>query len=286
MLFQIINRYHRLFEKQKMRIYHNLLFLIVGLLCCFNIQGQSVESVKREMRKKNKPQKAYPDFFGFQYRPLIPIDAFGAGPLFISGKDDVHNATIKQKFSFSAGGVMRIGLTPRLAIETGINFTRRNYETEYFVPDSGLVAQTQIRNISYDLPLNLLIYVKINNTLYINASFGNSFLFFPLNTATQTNTLPHNFITETEKRRWIQMALNANTGIEFRTETNGIFYLGASFHRPFTPLYNVRTTYKYINDPNAGLGTLMGTFFSLDLKYFFPKIKSNGAPIKAGLVDQ
>lgn len=269
-----------------MRNFQNLLFFLVGLFCSFHLNAQSVESVKRDMRKKSKPQKAYPDFFGFQYRPIIPIDAFGAGPTIVAGKDDVHNATVTQNFSFSAGGVMRIGFTPRLAIETGINFTRRNYRTEYFVPDSGLVAFTQIRNISYDLPVNLLIYVKVNDKLYINASFGNSFLFFPTNTATQTNTLPHNFITETEKRRWLQFALNANTGVEFRTEANGIFYIGASFHRPFSPLYNVRTTYKYINDPNAGLGTLMGTFFSLDLKYFLPVVKSSGAPIKAGLVDQ
>jgi len=247
---------------------------------------QSIESVKREMRKKNKPQKAYPDFFGFQFRPIIPMNAFGAGPVEIEGEDDVHNSKVSQNFGFSAGGVLRVGFSPRLAIETGINFTRRNYQTDYAVPDSSLSATTHLRNVSYDIPVNLLIYVKVNEQLFINTSFGNSFVFFPTNTATQSNTLPHNYITETEKRGWMQFALNANAGMEYRTESNGIFYLGAAFHRPFTPLYNVRTTYKFMNDPNIGLGTLSGIFFTLDLKYFLPVVKSKGAPIKAGIVDQ
>ena len=248
--------------------------------------AQSVESVKRGMRKSTKKEKVYPDYFGVQYRPIIPLNSFGLGPQSIEGENGVHNSIVQQKFGYSMGGIMRIGFSERLAVETGLNFTRRNYQTDYFVPDSNLRASTSLRNISYDIPLNLLIYVKINKSIYINASFGNSFLFFPSNTATQTNTLPHNFITETEMRRWIQFALNANTGVEFRTEKNGIFYLGASFHRPFSPLYNVRTTYKYMNDPNAGISRLSGSFFTLDIKYFFPIVKSKGAPIKAGIVDQ
>lgn len=264
-------------------------FLFASFVVFFSLGitfSQSVEQVKRDLRRKEKPKKLYPDFFGLQYRPIIPMDAFGTGPQAITGKDNLHNSLVSQTFSFSFGGVMRIGFTPRLAIETGINFTRRNYQTEYFVPDSNLTATTSIRNISYDIPANLLIYAKINEVVYINASFGNSFIFFPTNTATQTNTLPHNFLTETEIRRWIQFALNANTGVEFRTEKNGIFYLGASFQRPFSALYNVRTTYKYINDPNFGIGALTGTFFTLDFKYFLPQVNSKGSPVKAGLVDQ
>lgn len=251
----------------------------------FHLEAQSVESVKRGERKKNRPAKLYPNFFGFQYKPIIPMNVFGTGPTEITGKDGVHNAIITQGFSFSAGGTMRIGITKRLAIETGINFTRRNYQTDYFVPDSNLNAVTGVRNISYDLPLNLLIYAEINPKLFINASFGNSFLMFPTNTATQTNTLPHNYITETERRRWLQFALNANAGIEYRLEKDGIFYIGASFLRPFSALYNVRTTYKYGSNPNFGLGLLRGSYFCLDLKYFLPIVNSKGAPVKTGLVD-
>lgn len=247
--------------------------------------SQSIESVKREQRRKNKVQKAYPDFFGFQYRPIFPIDAFGAGPVALGDTVGMHNSLISPQFSFSAGGVMRIGFSQRFAIETGINMTRRNYKTEYFVPDSSFTAETTIRNISYDIPVNILIYVKVNPWLYINASFGNSFLFFPSNTATQTNTLPHNYRTESLVFRWIQFALNANAGVEFRTENEGIFYVGASFHRPFSSLYAFRTTYQYKNDPFRAGGRVNGTFFSLDLKYFFPIIKSKGSPLPAGPMD-
>jgi hypothetical protein len=247
--------------------------------------GQSIEQVKRDIRKSKKPPKPYPDFFGIQYRPILPIDAFGAGPVDIAGERGMHNATITQNFSASIGGVVRIGITKRLAVESGINFTRRQYQTDYAVPDSGFTAQTFVRNISYDIPVNLLVYVQVNERFFINTSFGNSFLFFPSRTASQTNTFPHNYITESVPTRWVQFALNANAGMEYRTDKNGIFYLGASFQRPFTDLYQVRTTYRYINDPEGGKSSLSGNFFTLDVKYFFPLIKSKGTPVKTGVVD-
>ncbi len=248
--------------------------------------AQTIESVKRqqkrEQRRKQKDTKTYPDYFGIQYRPLVPFNAFGAGPLFLEDTMGVHNSIVSPEFGFSAGGVIRVGFSERFAIETGINMTRRNYKTEYFVPDSNLFAKTTIRNISYDIPVNFLIYVKVNKWLYINASFGNSFLFFPSNTATQTNTLPHNYRTESLMFRWVRLALNANAGVEFRTEKEGFFYVGASFHRPYNSIYAFRTTYQYINDPVRAGGAMNGTFFSLDLKYFFPTIKSKGSPFPDG----
>jgi hypothetical protein len=270
---------------------NNLIILLVffGLFISESsnlVFSQTIEYVKRqqqrEQRKKERESKSYPDYFGIQYRPIIPINAFGAGPLALEDTMGVHNSLVSPEFGFSAGGVIRVGFSERFAIETGIHMVRRNYKTEYFVPDSSLFAETTIRNISYDIPVNFLIYVKVNNWLYINASFGNSFLFFPSNTATQTNTLPHNFRTESLMFRWIRMALNANAGVEFRTEKDGFFYIGASFHRPYNNLYAFRTTYQYKNDPVRAGGAMNGTFFSLDLKYFFPIIKSKGAPINPG----
>jgi hypothetical protein len=257
-----------------------IIFLISGK--GYAVYGQTIERVKREQNRKKKEPKRYPDYFGVQYRPIIPINAFGAGPLELGDTLGIHNSVVSPEFGFSAGGVIRVGVSERFAIETGINMTRRNYRTDYFVPDSNLTAQTNIRNISYDIPVNVLIYVKVNNWLYINASFGNSFLFFPSNTATQTNTLPHNFRTESLVFRWFRLALNANAGIEFRTEKEGIFYLGASFHRPYNSLYAFRTIYQYKNDPVRAGGAMNGTFFTLDIKYFFPYIKSKGVPIEAG----
>jgi hypothetical protein len=259
------------------------LFITDGFSSAF---GQTIEYVKRqqkrEQKRKESNRKTYPDYFGIQYRPLIPINAFGAGPLELADTFGVHNSIISPEFGFSAGGVIRAGFSERFAIETGIHMVRRNYRTEYFVPDSNLMAETTIRNISYDIPVNFLIYVKVNSWLYINAAFGNSFIFFPSNTATQTNTLPHNYRTESLMFRWVRIALNANAGVEFRTESDGFFYLGASFHRPYNPIYAFRTTYQYINDPVRAGGAMNGTFFSLDLKYFFPVIKSKGSPFQEG----
>jgi hypothetical protein len=263
-------------------------FLLSSILTDYTavVFGQTIESVKRQQRRderrRQKNTKTYPDYFGIQYRPIVPINAFGAGPLELADTLGVHNSIISPEFGFSAGGVLRVGFSERFAIETGINMTRRNYKTEYFVPDSNLMAETTIRNISYDIPVNFLIYVKVNSWLYINASFGNSFLFFPSNTATQTNTLPHNYRTESLMFRWIRLALNANAGLEFRTEKEGFFYIGASFHRPYNPIYAFRTTYQYINDPVRAGGSVNGTFFTLDLKYFFPIIKSKGSPFPEG----
>ena len=48
----------------------------------------------------------------------------------------------------------------------------------------------------------------------------------------------YKFIQNTLRRR-IQMAMLANIGVEFRTEKDGIFYIGASLHRPWDDRKNL-----------------------------------------------
>lgn len=248
--------------------------------------AQKRKTIEREMRLKNKKEKAYPDFFGVQFRPIFPMQYFGAGPQDQSDMAGIHISSVYLKSGISMGGVVRIGVSKRFAIESGINFTRRNYNTDYRVPDSNFFAQTTLRNVSYDIPLNLLLYVQINEKLFVNASTGVSFLFFPTGIATTTQTYPHYYRTQTigNDKGWVNFALNANTGMEYRTEKNGIFYLGASFHRPMSPIYYFQTEYNYTALSYKAQGLLTGIFFTMDVKYFFPNVKSKVSP-KSGLTD-
>lgn len=263
------------------------ILIIVVLTSTVNFSfAQKQKTLDRELRKKNKKEKAYPDFFGVQFRPIFPMQYFGAGPQEQSDSLGMHQSKVYLKSGMSLGGVVRIGVSKRFAIESGIHYTRRNYNTDYTVPDSGFFAQTTLRNVSYDIPLNLLLYVQINEKFFVNASSGVSFLFFPTGIASTTETYPHYYRTKTlgDDKGWFNIALNANTGMEYRTEKNGFFYLGASFQRPMKPIGYFQTEYNYTALSYKAQGLLTGIFFTMDFKYFFPIIKSKVSP-KSGLTD-
>jgi hypothetical protein len=61
----------------------------------------------------------------------------------------------------------------------------------------------------------------------------------------------------------------ANHGYELRTEKKGIFYLGASYHRPFTFIYKSFMFYRKPNETISGILDLSGNYFTIDFRYFF-----------------
>ena len=123
--------------------------------------------------------------FGVQYKPIIPnsligtyMQDFNEGPL-------VSN--IKQKFGHSLGMVIRHGFTKNLSLETGINFNQRNYNLFYDMPDSSLSGENDVRIISYSIPLSGLIYIRLAEQFYMNASLGASMVLFPSDVQVFTN---------------------------------------------------------------------------------------------------
>ena len=106
--------------------------------------------------------------FGLQYKPIIANRFIG-----FFEKDFNQNqfeSTVKQKLGHSAGMLIRIGLSDRFSLETGINFTQRNYHLNYAVPDSSYSAIGDVRVISYEIPLSGLVYIRLGEQFFMNTS--------------------------------------------------------------------------------------------------------------------
>lgn len=231
-----------------------------------------------------KKRVKVPSYFGIVIRPIIPLDAFGAGPVDVKGNG--LEATISPKMGFSFGGTVRAGITKLLAIETGITFVRRNYSTSYSYSDSNLTGSSKLGIISYDIPLNLLVYVKIKGNFYMNVSMGASATLYPSNVRAEDNHYPYAFVTEGARRGWFTGALNANIGFEYRTEKSGFFYLGGSFQYPFGSIYRVAAVYKYKNQSFVAYGNIGGAYITAEFKYFFPTVKNKGEQFRPGPIEQ
>jgi hypothetical protein len=249
-------------------------FWLVLLLSVTNSYGQ-VYTVTKER---------FPSYFGLQVRPVLPTRYIGTPNLTLTNQE--FSTTISQKMGYSFGATVRAGLTKLIALETGINFTERNYDVRMSVADSGVYAENDLSFIAYDIPLNALFYVPLSKKFYMNASLGAALIFKPssvgiLNLPGGKNTFTHEGVISSKGA----IDFNANVGFEYRTEKSGFFYLGGSARVPFQPLFNLVAQYKYDGYKNTVSGTIDGTFLAIDVKYFFPNIRNRGTQFQKGPIE-
>ena len=197
---------------------------------------------------------------GFQFKPIFNNDFFRTGAQ--SAEQGQAKVTIQPNSGYCAGMVIRRGFTERLSIETGINYTRRNYQIQ--IADSALSHKRNYKFIGYEIPISALVYIRLGQKMYIDASLGNSFDFYPSDIYIGDD----NFESEGLRKSWIKPAIIANVGAEYRTEKAGYFYLGVSFHRPYSFIYRSRTlitgrNYKVFETD------ISGNYLTIDICYFF-----------------
>jgi hypothetical protein len=140
-----------------------------------------------------------------------------------------------------------------------------------------------MRFISYDIPANVLVYIQLSKSLYMNASMGFSLVFKP--TSIGVLTAPgsyHSFRHTGRVNRKGGLDLQASMGFEYRTEKKGFFYFGGSARVPLKPLFDLIATYKYQGYSNTIYAQIDGSFLSLDIKYFLPTIKNRGPQFQRG----
>lgn len=229
----------------------------------------------------NRKKEKFPSYFGIQVRPVFPTRFIGESSASFS--QDGFATTISQKVGYSFGGTVRAGLTKLIALETGINFTQRNFDIEMSVADSNVFATNDLSFIQYDIPLNALIYVQLSEKFFMNASLGVALNFKP--TDVGVLTLPGGSFSFTHTGRVNSLAtvdLNANFGFEYRTEKSGFFYIGGSARVPFSPLFTLVSQYKYQGYKTTIYGDVDGSFLSIDFKYFFPNISKKGPQFQRG----
>ena len=127
----------------------------------------------------------FPSYFGLQVRGVFPSD-FVSSPSLTLSKEGMKS-TISQTPGYSFGGVVRVGLTELISLETGINFTQRNFGIQGSVADSGVFVTNTLGFIQYDVPINGLFYIKLAKKWYANASLGIVAGFKPTDIATMNN---------------------------------------------------------------------------------------------------
>jgi len=237
-----------------------------------------------------KKKERVPSYFGLQIRPIFPTQFIGSSTTEFKQNDGEtvqYNSTLQQKIGYSFGGTVRAGITKLIAIETGINFYRRNFSIDMEIPDSSIMATNDIGFVSYDIPLNALFYIKLAEKWYMNASIGVSVNFKPTDIAVVTkpggnNEFQHIGVAQNK----FGFDFNANVGFEFRTEKKGFFYLGGSANVPFKPLFDMVLNYSNQGYKSRVIEPVDGSYLSVDFKYFFPNIKNKGVQFQNGPIEQ
>jgi hypothetical protein len=219
--------------------------------------------------------------FGFQLRPIIPNAYLNTAIETATSPNFSYSA--KSNVGISFGAIIRKPLGKFWNIETGLNFVKRSYSLNFDLNDSVQVSSKQnMTFIAYEIPIQALIYVRLGKSWYMNASAGISIDFFPSETETfsfeKVDSTYYDFSQKTYRIKWSALAAQSNLGFEYRTEKQGYYYIGASFHRPFGRIAGTQATVE----SNAGSDrlwlNLSGSYFSIDLKYFlYDKYKTKKA---------
>lgn len=211
--------------------------------------------------------------FGVQLRPTFPNAYLKTEGVSVSA--DGFSVSSSTETGVSFGAVLRKPIGKFWNIETGLNFTRRNYQFDFNYNFNGVpVLNTQqMTFIGYELPIQALVYVRLGKQWYMNASAGIVIDAYPSETetfgSTKSDTTFFDFSTRTLRNKWISFAAQTNLGFEYRTLKHGYFYLGSSYHRPFSIIAATEGTVHSVGVDKKLWLELVGGYFSVDLKYFF-----------------
>jgi len=275
--FMFLFRWKRqITNKKNKNIYLKFICLLMRLfvfLCIFIFNSKELHAQK----------DSYDPYFGFQIKPIFP-GVFIGTTQFEATKDG-FSTSFSQAMGFSFGGIIRFGITKLITIETGLNLTQRKYRFSSSFPDSNVFVQSKIRYLTYDLPASFLVYMPLTNEWYMNASIGGALIYNPTIVGVRRN-VPNTLhqVSQLGVGKKLLVEMVANIGWEYRDKKYGIFYIGATARVPFSPLFRIRSEYsnqglKIQTDPDAQ-GKVDGSYIALEIKYFFPIIKSLGSPIK------
>lgn len=209
---------------------------------------------------------------GIELRSLVPISVFTPEPVTLREPDDNFVAQYSYQAGTGFGGVIRVRFSKLWSLETGIYYTRRKLEYQIEDPSVGFSDTTPLRMVGYEIPVKGLVYIQMGKNIYMDVALGVSADFF----ASDAESRKSNWDVIAFKRNWIRAAVLGNIGVEYRTKESGYFYLGATFHQPFGDIMSTQINYYRNSSPPAYFrnGTIDGTYFSVDLRYFFPPQKS------------
>ncbi len=201
---------------------------------------------------------------GIQIKPIFTSKFFNTGS---QSKDSSGvRFDLNPKGGYCVGAIVRYGITNRVSAETGINFIKRPYQISITNDSLSFSGTSPFAIIGYEIPLSALVFIQLSEYIFMDASLGMSFDFFPSSVQSEDEYFKH----LGRRRSWIFPAVTANLGYEYRTVKSGYFYLGASYHRPFRDIFE-NTFIYYINDKyfSGQRFLLSGNYLTVDFRYYF-----------------
>ena len=209
--------------------------------------------------------------FGLQYKPIIPSVYFNAADLSKSSKSYIFN--LNPKYSNSFGMVIRNQINKTFSIESGLNFTQRNFELSITNDAINLLDFTTFSMRSYEFPIQLLTYVRASENWYLNIAFGISHNVLASDVKSYGEEKENFFFQNTFRRSGGYSAILANLGIEYRTDKKGCYYFGTSLHRPWRVIGRIYPEYddkiNIFNEDREFYFEMIGNFITIDFRYFF-----------------
>lgn len=208
--------------------------------------------------------------FGLQLRPGLPLNFINAGDD-VSTQDNV-TYTNEQRFGRVLGGLMRYNITNAISFETGILFNQRNFRISMDSLENDFESTLDYRIVGYEIPLTAMVFIQLDREIFMSAALGGSLNFFPSDVS--STDIETEMIHETVRYRWVQTAVVANLGFEYRSRGVGTFYVGGSFHLPFSPIYLSKIGFAR-NPLTQHSLDLQGTYLTLDFRFYFPEMSKN-----------
>ena len=230
-------------------------------------------------------KKALPAYFGIQVKPIFPSTFLGE--TFVELASEGYVTTITQKSGYSFGGIVRAGITKLIAFESGINFTRRNFDLTMGIADSNSYTEDSFGFIEYDIPINGLFYIQLSKQAFMDASIGVAITYKPTDVGIFNQPGgPHHYTHTGLTRNKVGVDMNASLGFEYRTEKKGFFYLGGHARVPFAPLFDLVADWAYQGNFIRVDAPVNGSFLGIELKYFFPIVRNKGTQFINGPIEQ
>ena len=212
--------------------------------------------------------------FGLQYKPIIPAKYFNSAN--INTTSGNYTFSLSPKYSNSFGMLLRNKITKTFSIESGLNYTQRNYTLE-INNNQNINDLTNFGIRLYEVPIQVLTSVRASKFWHLNVAFGISHNVIASDVKS-FGEKKDSYFQNTYRKSGGYRALLANIGVEYRSETKQHYYIGFSLHLPWTkigrvyPEYNdEENTFNNLSFNEKFFLEIPGTFITIDVRYFFPE---------------
>ncbi len=208
---------------------------------------------------------------GIQVKPLVPNSFVNFGE--VTADSVGFSGTWTPKVSLNFGMAVRYGFTDAFSLETGIYMIRRKYHVQLNDFDANVEGNMDYIMVGYEIPVQGAYYIRLGEELWMNAAGGFSIDMNASNTFSASSILVdttyYDFEQYTARYKWVQFSVLANYGFEYRTKDKGSFYLGATYHQPFSAVARGEGIIKYDDQIRRVLVDLEGSYFTIDFRYYF-----------------